>query len=155
MPSQIISNGMFTSFLFEPFFGVVSADRGTVTALGSWETAITVTSPQDIGRLAAEIALASPETKGVVYIAGDTVTMHQLAEVVEAATGKKVTRVLKTLKQLETELAEDLDDAVKKYRVVFAQGRGVAWDKSSTFNAQRGIETETAGQWAAKRLVVA
>jgi hypothetical protein len=29
------------------------------------------------------------------------------------------------------------------YRTVFAVGRDVAWDKAATFDAQRGIDTET------------
>ncbi len=42
----IISTGMFTSFLFEPAFGVVDLERGVVHALGSWDTRVTVTTPE-------------------------------------------------------------------------------------------------------------
>lgn len=48
------------SFLFEPSFGVVDLSQNTVRALGSWETAVTVTSPDDIGRLTAAILFAEP-----------------------------------------------------------------------------------------------
>lgn len=47
----IVSTGMFISFLFEPAFGLVNAERSVVTGIGSWENEITVTSPEDIGRL--------------------------------------------------------------------------------------------------------
>jgi NmrA-like family len=33
----IVSTGMFTSFLFEPSFGLVDLEKGRVHALGSWE----------------------------------------------------------------------------------------------------------------------
>lgn len=44
----IVSTGMFTRFLFEKFFGVVDLNLPLVRALGSWETAVTVTTPEDI-----------------------------------------------------------------------------------------------------------
>ena len=51
----IISTGMFTSFLFEPAFGVVDLANNTVNALGSWDTQVTVTTPEDIGMLTATV----------------------------------------------------------------------------------------------------
>jgi hypothetical protein len=39
---------------------VVDLARETVHALGSWDTAVTVTAPEDIGVLTAEILLAEP-----------------------------------------------------------------------------------------------
>lgn len=53
----IISTGIFSSFLFEPFFGIVNLEGRTVTALGAWENPITMTSAEDIGRLTARIVL--------------------------------------------------------------------------------------------------
>lgn len=41
---------------------------------------------------------------------------------------------------------------MKKYRAVFAQGVGVAWPVSRTFNAARGIKTTTAREWAEANL---
>lgn len=60
----IVSTGMFTNFLFEPSFGVVSEDRKTVRALGHWENELTVTTPEDIGQVVAEIVWAAPEVQG-------------------------------------------------------------------------------------------
>lgn len=56
----IISTGMFTSFLFEPSFGVVDLAENTMHALGSFENAVTVTTAEDIGTLTAEIVFAEP-----------------------------------------------------------------------------------------------
>ena len=58
---MIVSVGMFTSFLFEPSFGIVDLDHGEVLALGSWDNAVTVTTPEDIGKLTTEILLTEPE----------------------------------------------------------------------------------------------
>lgn len=66
----IVSTGIFTSFLFEPAFGVVNLAK-TINALGGWEMQVTVTSPADIGRLTTEIYLHQPRiTNEVVFVAG-------------------------------------------------------------------------------------
>ncbi len=51
----IISTGMFMSYLFEPDFGVVDLENNEVHALGSLDNAVTLTTPDDIGVLTAEI----------------------------------------------------------------------------------------------------
>ena len=144
----IVSTGMFTSFLFEPSFGVVDLARSRVHALGGWDTAVTVTTPEDIGRLTADILFAEPRIADqVVYTAGDTITYERLAGTVDAVLGQQVERRLWDVPLLEAELARDPDDALKKYRAVFAAGRGVAWDMSTTFNAQRGIPVIDVETW--------
>ena len=149
----IISTGMFTSFLFEPSFGVVNLEENVVHALGSWETAVTVTTPEDIGVLTAQICFAQPPINNrVVYTAGDTVTYAQLADIVDSVTGRTVRRVEWSVPHLQDELAQDPDDDLKKYRAVFAQGRGVSWDAGETFNAERGIAVTGVEQWARENL---
>jgi hypothetical protein len=149
----IISTGMFTSFLFEPSFGVVDLVQDTVHALGSWDTAVTVTTPEDIGALTAEICFAEPRfVNSVVYTAGDTVTYARLADIVDSVLGRKVRRVEWTLPELKDELARDPGNAIKKYRVVFAEGKGVSWDVAETFNAQRGIAVCGVERWAKENL---
>ena len=118
-----------------------------MTALGSWENCITVTSPEDIGKLTAEIALAHTKIKDVVFVAGDTVSMQDVADVVEKALERKVVRQLKTVDHLKQELAADPDNDMRKYRVVFGEGVGISWEKSKSFNAEIGMSTETVEQW--------
>ena len=120
----VVSTGIFTSFIFEPAFGIVNAERDSVTALGSWGNTITTTTPDDIGKVVAEIALVHSDTKGVIFTAGDTVSMAQVADVVEGVTGTKIHRTLKTVDQLKQELAANPGNGMKKYRVVFAEGVG-------------------------------
>lgn len=148
----IISTGIFISFLFEPSFGLVNADRSIVTGIGSWENTITATTPEDIGRVVAEIALMRREVAGVVFVSGDTVSMGQLADVVEEITGREVQRVLKSVDELEGELGEFPEDGMRKYRVVFAEGKGTAWAKEESFNVVHGIRTQSMADWAKRHL---
>ncbi|BBP65028.1 2'-hydroxyisoflavone reductase [Pseudomonas sp. Cab53] len=149
----IISTGMFTSFLFEPGFGVVDLDNNTVRALGSWDTAVTVTTAHDIGRLTATILFDSTLRNQVVYIAGDTLTYGQLADTVERLLGRTLERVEWTVPALEADLRAEPDDQLRKYRAVFAQGRGVAWDKARTYNGERKIETTNVVRWIEQNLL--
>lgn len=149
----IISTGMFTSFLFEPAFGVVDLSDNIVRALGSWDTAVTVTTPEDIGRLTASI-LCEPDLKDqVVFIAGDTLTYGQLADTVERGLKRKVERMEWTVPALMADLAAAPDDSMRKYRAVFAEGKGVAWAKADTYNAKRKIETINVAQWIEHNLL--
>ena len=149
----IISTGIFTSFLFEPAFGVVDLAHDTVRALGSWNTALTVTTPDDIGALTAAIVFAEPRLANcVVYTAGDTVTYEQLAGIVETVLGRPVRRETWRTAELRHELAQDAANTFKKYRVVFAEGVGVAWDQARTFHAQQGMAVMGVAQWARENL---
>ncbi|RON57680.1 aromatic alcohol reductase [Pseudomonas frederiksbergensis] len=149
----IVSTGMFTSFLFEPSFGVVDLANNTVHTLGDWDTQLTITTPEDIGLLTAMIVFKQPRfVNRIVYVAGDTITYGQLADVVESALGREISRVPWSVPMLRAELAKRPDDQLSKYRLVFAEGRGVAWDKAGTFNAQEGIEVVTLERWVAGHL---
>lgn len=150
----IISTGMFTSFLFDPAFGVVDLAAGKVNALGSLETMVTVTTPEDIGTLTAAIVLHSPRLiNQVVYTAGDTLSYGALADLVEQVIGRKVERRELGVQQLMADLAEEPDDNLRKYRAVFAMGRGVAWDVEGTFNAVQGLSVMSAERWARSNLL--
>lgn len=149
----IVSTGMFTSFLFEPSFGVVDLAGNVVHALGSWDNAVTVTTAEDIGALTSAIVLAEPAiVNQVVRVAGDTVTYRQLADTVDTLLGLNLRRTEWSVPELKRQLAEDPHDAIRKYRVVFAEGRGVSWDKKQTFNAQRGIAVCGLEDWVRENL---
>lgn len=149
----IISTGMFTSFLFEPVFGVVDLAQNTARALGSWETAVTVTTPEDIGRLVAVVLFDPALVNQVVHVAGDTLSYGQLADTVDRLLKRSVERVEWTVPALMADLAAAPDDQMRKYRAVFAEGKGVAWDKAASYNAGRGIETTTVAQWIGGHLL--
>ena len=135
----IVSTGLFMSFLFMPAFGAVSEDRGSVTALGAWENEITVTTPRDIGKAVAELVLVDEEIGGVVHIAGETASYERIAEYVEQKKDSEIRRELATVDQLNKELKSDPDNGMKKYRAVFAEGKGVAWPMEKTYNVRKGM----------------
>ena len=146
----VISTGLFMSFLFEPAFGVVDADRTVVTALGGWDNEVTVTAPQDIGKVVAEVVWTEPELSGVMYTAGATSSYATIADAVtkvQRGRGLTVRRELATIGHLRRELASDPDNGLKKYRVVFAEGKGVAWDEADTFNRKRGMSLCGIEKW--------
>jgi nucleoside-diphosphate-sugar epimerase len=144
----IVSTGMFTSFLFDPLFGIVDLSRGRVSALGSLNTAVTVTTSEDIGSLTAAIVLHTPRlTNQVVYTAGDTLTYGDLADLIERVTGRNIERREQSVQQLKADLDEKPEDSLRKYRAVFAMGRGVAWDMAGTFNSRHGLPVTSAEQW--------
>ncbi|MET4140969.1 hypothetical protein ABIB30_003354 [Pedobacter sp. UYP1] len=145
----IISTGMFTSYLFEKSFGLVDFDKKIVNALGSPDTAVTVTTPGDIGKLTAAIFFAEPQIKNtIVYISGDTITYGQFADVIDSLSGEKFERTVADLEELKNDLQNDPTNFVKKYRSIFGDGRGVSWELEKTFNFQNSIETTSAKQWA-------
>lgn len=150
----IISTGMFTSFLFEPVFEVVDFENDTVNALGSLDNSVTLTTPQDIGRLTAEIVFFEPRFRNqIVYLSGDTVTYGQMASILERVLERPFKRNVWTVEHLIQELEKDPTHHIKKYRAVFAQGRGVAWPKAGTFNEQQSIQVTNAEQWVRENLV--
>ncbi|RYH70451.1 MAG: aromatic alcohol reductase [Alcaligenaceae bacterium] len=150
----IISTGMFTSFLFEPVFEVVDFKNDTVNALGSLDTSVTLTTPDDIGKLTAEIVFFEPRFHNeIVYLSGDTVTYGEVATMLESVLGRPFKRNVWTVPHLMQELEKDPEHHIKKYRAVFAQGRGVSWPKVGTFNERQSIPVTTAEQWAKKNLV--
>ena len=149
----VISTGMFTSFLFEPIFGVVDLQKNVVNALGSLDTKVTLTTPDDIGALTAEVVFAQPMIRNeIVYLAGDTVTYREVADKLQTVLGRPFTKAEWTVSQLKSELAQDPDNHIKKYRAVFAEGKGVAWPKRDSFNVQNGRNVKNAEEWIRENL---
>ena len=107
-----------------------------------------MTAPDDIGKVTTELALSHPNASNVVYVAGDTVSFEQIADILERTFGRKVNRQLKTVGPLKAELDADPSNGMAKYRVVFAEGIGLAWDKAGSFNAMNGINTKTVEDFA-------
>lgn len=113
----IVSTGMFTSFLFEPAFGLIDLDAGVVRGLGSWDTKVTVTTPEDIGRLTTDIFFERPRIANeVVYVASDTLSYRELADLVDEVTGRRFRRELLTIDVLVAELARQPENGMARYR---------------------------------------
>ena len=149
----VISTGMFTSFLFEPIFEVVDLEKNVVNALGSLDTEVTLTTPDDIGALTAEVVFAQPAIRNeIVYLAGDTLTYGEVADTLQKVLGRPFAKEVWTVPHLKSELAKDPNNHIMKYRAVFAEGKGVAWPKHNSFNERNGIHVTTAEQWISENL---
>jgi len=149
----IVSTGLFTSFLFEEFFGVVEWEKSVVRALGGWENEVTITTPKDIGKVMVEIVREGEGVKNrVLYTAGETVNYGMVAGVVEELRGEKVKREVWSVEKLKRDLESDPDNIVKKYQVVFGEGRGVSWDEEKTYNRQKGIKLEGLRDWTIRNM---
>lgn len=147
----IISTGLFTSFLFDPGFGVVDLSNGTVTALGSWENRLTVTSAIDIGRITAEIVLGGTVPEGVVHIAGDTMTFRGVLDAVREV-GWEVKEEVASVEELQKGLEADSENVGIRYQLIWAKGLGVAWDLEGSWNGRRGMKTESLRDYVARNL---
>ncbi|MEL0638546.1 aromatic alcohol reductase [Marinomonas sp. TI.3.20] len=144
----IVSTGMFTSFLFEPAFDAVNLEEGYINALGGWDNKVTVTSPEDIGKLTTEILLESPRIiNEVVFVAGDTISYGELANLVDSISNKPIARNVLSLESLQSELTKKPDDQMLRYRAAFALGDGMWWNMEKTYNFKKGIETQDTEQW--------
>ncbi|MCM7490432.1 aromatic alcohol reductase [Enterobacter hormaechei] len=144
----IISTGIFMSYLFEPDFGVVDLQNDTVQALGSVDNTMTLTTPDDIGMLTAAIVFKTPRIRNeIVYIAGDTLTYADVADKLQSALGRPFSCTEWSEQYLMDKLALNPQDMMSKYRAVFAQGRGVAWDKKQTFNERHNIPVTDVAAW--------
>lgn len=151
----IVSTGIFTSYRFEPGFGVIDAQTNTVYGLGDWLHAVTLTTPVDIGRLTAEIFVSEPAFRNeIVFIAGDTLTYRELADLMQFHWKSEVNRKLLGREQLLDNAQRSPADVAAKYRLAFARPDGDAWSKGGTFNHLQGIETTTAAQWLSKQSAV-
>ncbi|KEF54627.1 uncharacterized protein A1O9_09069 [Exophiala aquamarina CBS 119918] len=151
----ILSCGIFMSFLFEEFWGVVGKEVGDddrerikVTALNSWDDVITTTTAEDIGRCAAELIL-DPEAprNQPVYIAGDTLTYGELADTIQKVTGKEVIKNVWPLDYLREESRKAPEDKLRKYRVVFSEGTGLSWPLEGTWSRTKGFDMERVAGW--------
>ncbi|KAI1180426.1 NAD(P)-binding protein [Nemania sp. FL0916] len=144
----VVSTGLFVSFIFVPSFGPVDLPNRTLRALGSWDTRLSVTTPRDIGRVAAAL-IFDPQSvhRQVVFAAGDTVSYGEIADLVERRFGGKWNRELWDMHTLRKRLDYSPDDGMVKYQNVFGEGRGVAWDMEDTVNWQRGMEMQTVEEY--------
>ncbi|KNG91402.1 NmrA-like family protein [Aspergillus nomiae NRRL 13137] len=152
----IISTGMFISFLFEPSFGVINLRDNSICALGSWDTRVTLTAPEDIGKLTAEIILGSEPDVAFnnrpTFVAGDTVSYAELLRIVQEVTGRTFAKSVRTVEAAKADLAKESDNSLYKYQVVFAEGRGVAWDMSTTWNHESGVNVLSVMEYASQYL---
>ncbi|KAL6712239.1 hypothetical protein ACN47E_000116 [Coniothyrium glycines] len=152
----IVSTGIFMSFLFEQFWGIVDRSQEeeknkiVVRCLGDWLHKVTVTDVNDIGRVLARIIAGDVDgTNRVLFVAGDTVSYGELAEIVGKVRGGSVEKEEWSVPHLKKDLQKDPDDEIKKYRMVFARD-GVWWEKEKTVNHDLGMDMMDVQTYAQK-----
>jgi hypothetical protein len=153
----VISTGLFMSMMFLPEFGIVdlhaAGGETAVRALGGWENEVTVTAPEDIGKLVTAIVYASPEIRDeVVYVGGECISYLRLADIVERLVSREVRREIWTVEFLEKELSQHPADDMAMYRVAFAKEKGVAWHMERTWNVKNGLGTVGIEEYATRIL---
>lgn len=137
----VVSTGLFMSFLFLRGFGVVDLRGRVVRGLGAWGNTVTVTDVEGIGRAVAEVVFELEGTEDrVVYVAGDTLSYGEVADVVEAGFGGGFKRELWDREFLRKRLEEEPEDLMLKYQNAFGAGVGVSWEMERTLNYQRGLK---------------
>jgi hypothetical protein len=135
----VVSTGIFMSFLFEQFWGIVDRSKEEegkvlVRCLRDWDHKVTVTDVNDIGRVLARVIAGDVEAENkVLCTAGDTVSYGQLADIVRRVSGKQVEQEAWSMEHLKSELDAAPNDSIKKYRLVFARD-GVWWEMNRTVN---------------------
>jgi ribosomal protein S18 acetylase RimI-like enzyme len=102
---------------------------------------VTVTDVKGIGRVVADVVFNPTETRNkVVYVAGDTVSYAEVADVVEGVYGGEWKREEWDREYLKRKLEEHPEDLMVKYQNAFGAGVGVSWEMERTLNYQRGIK---------------
>lgn len=59
---------MFTSYLFEPFLGILDLEKKSINAIGGWDSAVILKTPDDIGKLIAKIFFTEPQIENELSI---------------------------------------------------------------------------------------
>lgn len=145
-----ITPGLYAELLLSPFAGVDLA-QGVVTAPGSFDTTVTVTSHADIGRLTAHL-LFSDLHRTKVRLAGDVVTYTQIADAVDQVTGSKVQRRVWSVEDIDRAIAAKqglIKAAVAKF---CANGTGAHWPLSEAWNHQQGLPTGNLVEYVRERV---
>jgi len=141
----VVSTGIFMSFLFEQFWGIVDRSKEKdgkvmVRCLRDWNHKVTVTGVNDIGRVLARVVVGDVKAEDrVLYIAGDTISYGQLADIVKRVSGKQVEQEAWSIEHLKKELDSAPEDGIKKYRLVFARD-GVWWEMDRAVNKALGMD---------------
>lgn len=152
----VVSTGIFMSFLFEPFWGIIDttqlapSGKLTVRCLRDWRHEVTVTDVHDIGKVLARIVAGDIDANDrILYVSGDTIRYGELADLIEHVTEKEVVREKWSIPYLEEELKKDPENGIKKYRLVFARD-GVCWNPEESVNYQLEIPTLDLDTYATK-----
>jgi len=148
-----ILNGCFTDVLFSPFLGLYDAKGQSLTYWGDGEQKFDITTQEDTARYTAEAAV-DPKAVGVFAVAGDTVSVKDVARIYGEVKGIQLKLINKGPTQdlanwIEAEKAKSpynpMPYIAKQYLLPMLDGRGKLHD---TVNAKYPhIKPTSLKQW--------
>jgi len=125
------ASGFFTEYVVTPFAGV-DIPNATVTAPESFDKKFTTTSLKNIGLDVAH-ALASNTRNEHILLGDSTVTWEELAQAVEAATGKTFQRKTTSLQGFQDRIKANPYDFPARFGVVSIRQAGVHWPVENSY----------------------
>jgi uncharacterized protein YbjT (DUF2867 family) len=88
----IFLNGAFTEVFAGPFFGVIDQQAATLTYWGTGDERFDLTTIPDTARFIADAVLDPATLNKIVPVAGDEISINEIAAVLETTTGQTFTR---------------------------------------------------------------
>jgi hypothetical protein len=131
------NTGIFAEFSFSHFFGV-DLDKSTVFAPASLSTRANATPMADVG-LAVADAITTGKGRNQTIYTGVPVTYEEIAVTVEKATGKKLTRVVRSIAELQGAVAKDPNNFVLNFAILIGSQKGISWPVETTYASKNGL----------------
>ena len=142
LPYTIVSCGFWSEWLLSRLLGIDYSHK-VITAIETFDSRISTTTLKDLGELMCEILL-DPSTidQTRLHIASDRVTLEQVAQAVERATGSTFERRLATMEEMDKRRAAAVFprmDVQAVFLTLIHNQRGMWWPKERTWNETHPI----------------
>ena len=144
LPCTIVSCGLWTEWLLGSGGGdLLSLDwpGRTITAVGGFNCKVSTTSLLDLGDLVAELLLDLTPTSPTptphqshVHLQSDLVTLEQIAQALEQATGQPWVRKVVGVEEAEALQAAAPGTWTWVFRIIIARQQGVWWPVEESWN---------------------
>ena len=142
IPYTIVSCGLWSEWLLTRLLGIDYVGK-VITAIDTFDSRISTTTTKDLGEIVCEILLDSSTTdQPHLNIASDTVTLEEVAQAVEKATGSTFERRLATMEEMDKRRAAAAFpkfDAQAALLTLIHNQRGIWWPKERTWNETHPI----------------
>jgi len=126
---------IFGEYIISPFFGV-DIPNTTVTAPGSFNTRVTITTLKNTGLNVAALILSNTRNQ-LVLLADDTLTYDDITTQLELITGKKFTRKVMKKSDYEAAIAKKSDDFSSRFSLLICEEKGTVWNTETAWNQQQ------------------
>jgi uncharacterized protein YbjT (DUF2867 family) len=142
--------GLFMEYAFSPFVGV-DLEKQVITAPGAFNVKVTTTTLADIGRLTADAIVSGRGRNQIIHFGSSTLSLEELAKELESATGKKLARAVREVRDMDRAIAANSGDWQARWSKAFVKlPRAVHWDLRKSYSTQWKIPVSTATEYAKK-----